>query len=207
MAHHRKHVAVALALNTAVFSAELVAGAWSGSLVLVMDGIHNLSDELALVLILAAYSASAGVSRNFLRAANAINSVGLLLLCSLMAWHAYGRLMDPRPVLGPAAILVGLAAAAANLAIARVLRAPGADNAAVRLAYLHNLGDAWMALAPVAAGVLVTLTGHAWFDPLAALIVALWLLVATAREMKGSGRELAWPQRIVCGHARHPTVR
>ena len=78
--------------------------------------------------------------------------------------------------------------------------APGRDNAAVRLAYIHNLGDVWVSLAPVAAGVLLTLTGYALFDPLIAGGVALWFIVSTAREVLASHEELMWPDQVVCRH-------
>jgi cobalt-zinc-cadmium efflux system protein len=49
-----------------------------------------------------------------------------------------------------------------------LLLAPSEHNAAIRLAYIHNLGDVWVSLAPVAAGLLLILTGNSLFDPLIA---------------------------------------
>lgn len=113
------------------------------------------------------------------------------------------RLFHPAPVLGSVAICVGLAAAAANWLVARLLSAPGRDNAAVRLAYIHNLGDIYVSLAPVFAGLLVIITGHAFFDPLIAAAIALWIIGTTFQEIISSGEELIWPEKIVCGHADH----
>jgi Co/Zn/Cd efflux system component len=103
-------------------------------------------------------------------------------------------------------VVVGLAAAAANYAVARLLREPGEHNAAIRLAYIHNLGDVWVSLAPVLAGVLLIATGYAFFDPLIAGGVALWIIVGTAREVLSSHDELIWPDRIVCCHTEHDTA-
>jgi cobalt-zinc-cadmium efflux system protein len=201
MAHHRKAVAAAVAVNAAIVAVELAAGWQAGSLSLAMDGVHNLSDELALVLLYLAFALPQGLSRNLLRSANLFNSLGLLAVSGLLLWQAGERMLQPVPVLGWVAVVVGLGAAAANWVIARLLRKPGRHNAAIRLAYLHNLGDALVSLAPVLAGVLVGLSGSSLFDPLVAALIATWIIVSTVREVVASRDELIWPEKIVCGHS------
>jgi cation diffusion facilitator family transporter len=203
MAHHRKAIGAAVALNSAIFVVEAVAGFQADSLSLIMDSIHNLSDELALVFIYLAFLLSQGVSRHLLRSANLFNSVGLVLVSGLLLWQAVERLMQPRPVAGVVVVLVGLAAAAANWGVARLLLEPGRNNAAIRLAYIHNMGDVWVSLAPVLAGVLVATTGYSLFDPAIAGIVAVWFIWSTVREVIASHDELIWPEKIVCGHPSH----
>ena len=166
-----------------------------------MDGVHNLSDEMALVALYLAFVLPLGFSRSLLRSANSFNSLGLVAVSGLVLWQAFERILHPAPVLGWVPIVVGLGAAAANWAIARLLRAPGRDNAAIRLAYLHNLGDALVSLAPVLAGVLVSLSGNSLFDSLVAALIATWIIVSTVREVVASRDELIWPEKIVCGHA------
>jgi Co/Zn/Cd efflux system component len=61
-----------------------------------------------------------------------------------------------------------------------------------------------VSLAPVAAGLLVTLIGRSIFDPLIAGAVAVWIIVSTVREVFASGEDLIWPEKIVCGHADEP---
>src|SRR5437762_8628104 len=131
MSHYRKHVAAAVALNTAIFVVEGIAGFQAESLSLLMDSVHNLSDEMALVFIYLAFILSQGVSRHLLRSANLFNSVGLILVSGVLLWQAVERLLHPTPVLGSVAIVVGLAAAAANWGVARLLLAPGRNNAAI----------------------------------------------------------------------------
>src|ERR1700751_5864824 len=114
MAHYRKPLAAAAALNTAIFVVEAVAGYKADSLSLIMDAVHNLSDEMALVFIYLAFVLSHGVSRHLLRSANIFNSVGLVLISAVLLWQAIERILAPAPVVGWAAIVVGLAAAAAN---------------------------------------------------------------------------------------------
>jgi cobalt-zinc-cadmium efflux system protein len=203
MAHYRKPIAAAVALNSAIFIVEAIAGFGANSLSLIMDSVHNLSDELALVFIYLAFILSQGVSRNLLRTANIFNSVGLAAVSGVLLWQSVERLLNPAPVMGSVAIVVGLAAAAANWGVARLLWAPGQNNAAIRLAYIHNIGDVYVSLAPVLAGILVTASGYSFFDPLIAGGIALWLIGSTLREVIGSHEELIWPEKIVCGHSDH----
>jgi cobalt-zinc-cadmium efflux system protein len=168
-----------------------------------MDAAHNLSDQIALVFLYLAFILSQGVSRALLRSANLLNSIGLVAISLLLLWQAVERCLHPAPVEGTMAIAVGLAAATANWGVARLLVAPGRENAAVRLAYIHNMGDVYVSLAPVAAGLLVIITGFSAFDPIVAGCIATWIIGATAREVYGSHEELRWPEKIVCGHPDH----
>jgi cobalt-zinc-cadmium efflux system protein len=200
MSHYRKSIAGAVALNTAIFAVEAGAGLQANSLSLLMDSVHNLSDELALVFIYLAFVLSQGVSRGLLRSANVFNSVGLILVSGLLLWQAIERVLHPPPVAGIVPMLVGLTAAAANFGVARLLWEPGRQNAAIRLAYIHNMGDVYVSLAPVLAGALVILTGYSVFDPLIAGAIALWFIASTLKEVVASHEELIWPEKIVCGH-------
>ncbi|HSU62527.1 MAG TPA: cation transporter [Burkholderiales bacterium] len=204
MAHFRRQVGAAAALNTAIFVVEAVAGIQAKSLSLVMDSIHNLSDQMALVFLYLAFVLSSGLSRNLVRSANLFNSAGLIAVSALLLWQAVERVAKPVPVTGIVPIAVGLAAALGNWGVARLLREPAGQNASIRLAYLHNLGDIQVSLAPVASGVLVTLTGMPIFDPLVAALIALWIIVSTARETIGSQEELISPGRMSCGHEEGP---
>jgi len=190
-----------VALNTGIFIVEGAAGYQANSLALVMDSFHNLSDELALVCLYLAFIWSGGPSRTLLRSANIFNSVGLIVVSALLLWQAFERFLHPVPVQGLVPIVVGLAAAVANFAVARLLLKPSENNAAFRLACIHNLGDVWVSLAPVGAGLLLVLTGYAFVDPLVAGAIALWIIVTTAREVLESHDELIWPAKIVCDHA------
>jgi Co/Zn/Cd efflux system component len=147
------------------------------------------------------------VSRNLLRSANIFNSVGLIVVSGLLLWQAVERVLNPIPVQGLIPIVVGIAAALANWGVAQLLWKPSQNNAAIRLAYIHNIGDVWVSLAPVAAGVLLTLTGYSIFDPIIAGAVAFWIIATTAREVFASHDELIWPEKIVCGHPDHEEGR
>jgi cation diffusion facilitator family transporter len=203
LAHYQKAVAAALTINSAIFVVEAIAGYQADSLSLIMDSIHNLSDELALIFIYLAFVLSQGISRHLLRAANVFNSVGLIVVSVVLLWQSIERLLHPVPVQGVMVIAIGIAAAAANWGVARLLLEPGRNNAAIRLAYIHNMGDVYVSLLPVAAGLLVTFSGDAIFDTMIAAAIALWFIASTGKEVFQSHEELICPEKIVCGHPNH----
>ena len=108
MAHYRKYMAAAAGLNTLIFVGEAVGGYQSNSLSLIMDSVHNLSDEMALVALWLAFIVSRGPSRALLRFANIFNSVGLVAVSGLLLWEAVARFLHPVPVQGLVPVLVGL---------------------------------------------------------------------------------------------------
>src|SRR5260370_662710 len=203
MAHYRKALAAATVLSAAIRAVEAVAGFEAHSLSLMMDAIHNLSDEMALILLYLAFILSQGVSRNLLRTANLFNSLGLIVISSLLAWQAVERFQNPVPVQGAIPLLVGVVSAAANWGVASFLWKPGRGNPAIHLAYIHNMGDVYVSLAPVVAGFLVIFTGRSIFDPSVAGIIAGWIILSTVREVLGSREELIWPEKVVCCHSDH----
>jgi Co/Zn/Cd efflux system component len=146
MAHHQKAVAAAVIINSAIFVVEAIAGYQADSLSLIMDSIHNLSDELALIFIYLAFVLSQGISRHLLRTANVFNSVGLVVVSVVLLWQSIERLVHPVPVQGLVVVAVGIAAAVTNWGVARLLLEPGRNNAAIRLAYIHNMGDVYVSL-------------------------------------------------------------
>jgi len=201
VAHFQKPLGAAVALNTAIFVVEGVAGFESRSLSLIMDSVHNLSDEMALLFLYLAFLSREGLSRTLLRSANVFNSLGLILVSAVLLWQAVERLLHPVAVSGIVPVVVGLGAAAGNWGVARLLKGPGESNAAIRLAYIHNVGDVYVSLIPVLAGFLVSISGRSYFDPLLAGGVAVWLAASTLQEVIGSRDELISPQKIACGHA------
>ena len=200
MAHRRPPLVRALALNTAVLVVEIVSGIGANSFSLIMDGVHNLSDEIALVFILLAYTLRTGLSGRLLRSANFFNSIGLLTISGFLIWRVVERVFNPVEVLGVVPIIAGLIGAACNWGVARVLREASREDAAIRLAYVHNLGDTLVSLTPVAAGVGIILSGNSLFDPLVALLIAAIIIVTTVRTIINSHEELMWPENVSCGH-------
>ncbi len=206
MAHRRKPLAVAFAINTAVLLVEVGGGVRASSLSLLLDGVHNLSDEVALGFLVLAYTLRTGLSGKLLQSANLFNSLGLIAVCLFLVWQVLERLAQPVPVLGLIPVVAGVFDAIGNWGVARVLREPARDDAAIRLAYVHNLGDTLLSLTPVVAGILVLVTGRSLFDPLVALVIAGVILITTIRSVLGSRKELMWPKNVVCGHPKPGSI-
>src|SRR5499433_2761884 len=206
MAHVRKPLIAATVLNTGICCIEALAGYQAHSLSLLMDSVHNLSDELALACLCLAYLLPLRLSRHLQRSANLLNSVGLIAVSGFLMWQAIDRLISPTAVVGYFPLVVGMLAAGGNGSVAWLLRAVQDQNPAIRLAYLHNLGDVSVSLAPVVAGLFVTLLGQALFDPLMALLVALWLIGTTVQEIRSTGEALLWPEDPVCRHESLPAM-
>jgi cobalt-zinc-cadmium efflux system protein len=197
VAHLRKPLGVALALNTAVSGIELIGGIWGGSLSLVTDAVHNLSDEVGLSFLRLAYLLRPRLSRGLLRGANLLHSVGLLAISLVLATEAIERLRTPQPVPGLVLLVVALLASVGNWAVARSLRSAGREDAAIHLAYVHNRADAWVSLGPALAGGLILASGVSLFDALVALGISLAILVPSFRSILESRRaDLARRSRV-----------
>jgi cobalt-zinc-cadmium efflux system protein len=167
---------------------------------LVIDGVHNFSDELAMVCLFLAYALPIVMSKNFQRTANVLNSAGLVIISGILVWQSIERIIKPEKTIGYIPLAVGSLAAIANWGVARILAPIKNQNAAIRLAYLHNLGDIYVSLAPAAAGLLVLITGKSFFDPVIATGIGIWLIWSTFREISTSYNELIWPENAVCKH-------
>ena len=204
MAHLRKPLAVALGLNTAVLAVETLGTFEANSLSLATDAIHNLSDETGLAFLLLAYTLRTGLSSHFLRTANLFNSLGLLLISGVVVWQGLDRLFHPQLVLGIVPILAGLLAAAGNWGVARALREPSKEDVAIRLAYVHNLGDILVSLAPVAAGLATLVSGTPLVDSVIAIGIAVFIIATTLKAVQGSEEALLWPENVDCGHHDEP---
>jgi cobalt-zinc-cadmium efflux system protein len=180
-----KRLALAALLNLFLCGAEIAGGLAGHSLSLLLDAVHNLSDEAALLLLWIAFTRPEGrVSTALTRVANAASVTGLVTISVLVAWQAIARLAHPVAIEPGIVGGVGALAVIGNLGVALILRAPAGQHDSVRLAYLHNLGDAGASLVPVAAGLLAWITGSGIFDPLLALLVAGWILFETWRELR-----------------------
>jgi cobalt-zinc-cadmium efflux system protein len=182
----KRALAVALALVLGFAGVEVVAGIAAGSLALLADAAHMLSDALALGLALgAAWIAqrpatperSFGWRRAEVLAALA-NAVVLVFLGGWIVWEAVGRLSDPQGVTGALVLGTGAVGLLVNIAAARVLHGAG-GGLNVRAAKLHVLADLGASAGVVVAGIVVLSTGWASADPLAGLVIGVLVIGST----------------------------
>ena len=172
------------ALNGAITLAEVLGGLVSGSLALLSDAAHNLSDTAAVVLALFArrFSRRPPTTRHtygFKRAevfAALINAVVLIAITVLIAREALGRLLHPAPVQQGLMLAVALGALLANVGSVLLLRHHEKDDVNVRSAFLHMAQDALASLAVVIAALLAHTRVGPYVDPAVAVIVGLVVL-------------------------------
>jgi cobalt-zinc-cadmium efflux system protein len=186
-ADYGRAFAIGITLNLAYVIAEAVAGLASGSMALLADAGHNLSDVLGLAvawggLRLAARPASArftyGLKRSGILAALA-NAALLLIACGAIAVEAVRRLADPQPVPGGLVMAVAAVGIVINLGTALLFARGRAGDINIRGAWLHMMADAGISAAVVVAGFVMLKTGLDWVDPALSLLVVAVILRGT----------------------------
>lgn len=171
-------------LNAMFVVAEVIAGFWLDSLSLLTDAGHNLADVGSLVLgLLAVGLASRRPTGNFtygLRKstvlASLINSVTLFLAIGALSYAAISRLRNPVLVHGEGIAAVALIGILVNTGSALLFMRDKKHDLNVRSAYMHLLADAGISGGVVVAGIVISVTGWTWFDPLVSLFVSVAIL-------------------------------
>ena len=173
---------------TICYAAIQAAGGWlSGSLALIADSGHMLSDAAALLLALIAYHMArrpADATRTYgyhrVRVLAALaNGATLLLLVLWIAWEAINRINQPVDVMAGPMLIVAVIGLLVNLAGAWVLWSGNKGDANLRGAFLHVIGDLLGSVGAIAAAVGIMLTGWTILDPLLSVLVAV-LVVRSA---------------------------
>jgi cobalt-zinc-cadmium efflux system protein len=184
--HDRRLLAIALALILGLMAVEIAAGLVAGSLALLADAGHMLTDAAALAAARVASRLASrpargpwtfGLGRAEILAAQA-NGIALLLVGVWIVYGAIRRLIDPPDVRGGIVLVVALAGIAVNLAATLVLSRADRESLNVRGAFLHVATDLAAFVGTAIAGLLVLLTGWDRFDPLAGLAVAVLCIVS-----------------------------
>jgi cobalt-zinc-cadmium efflux system protein len=193
----RRALALALAITAAYTVIEVVGGFLIGSLALLADAVHMLSDNIALALALVAAwlagrPATPVRTYGFKRAEVLValaNGVALVALAIGIFYAAVGRLDDPPDVVGGWMLAIALAGIAVNLAAASILhRARGGIN--VEAAFRHVLADLLGSFGVVAAAAVILGTGWLQADPIAGMLIAVLVLVSSWTILRDSTRIL-----------------
>ncbi|MBC7578026.1 MAG: cation transporter, partial [Tardiphaga sp.] len=179
--------AIGIGLNSAFVVIEAVYGYASGSMALVADASHNLSDVLGLV---AAWTAAIlakraptprftyGLKGSSILAA-LFNAVFLLVAVGAIAWQAAWRLFNPEPVAGVTVMVVAALGLAVNGGTAWLFASGRKGDLNIRGAYLHMVADAAVSAGVVVAGLVILLTGWIWLDPLISLAISALIVWGT----------------------------
>ncbi len=204
--------AIAVSLNLAFVAIEVVAGFLSGSIALLADAGHNLTDVVSLLLAWAASVLAArppserftyGLKSSSILAAIA-NAALLWVTVGAILVETLRRLFEPAPVQGTTMILVAAAGIAVNALSALLFARGSKSDLNLRAAFVHLLADAAVSAGVVVAGFLILATGLEWLDPATSLVITLviaWSSWAILRDSLRMGL-LAVPERIDIGAVR-----
>lgn len=184
---YNRAFAIGVVLNAGFVLVEAGYGIVAGSLALIADAGHNLSDVVSLLLawgasVLATRAASDRRTYGFRKAtimASLAGAVLLLVALGGITTEAVGRLFDPRPVTGGIVILVAAIGTVINTVTALLFVSGQKHDLNLRSAFLHMAADAGVSLGVVVAGVVILYTGWLWVDPAISLAIVLVILVGT----------------------------
>ena len=184
---HRKRLAGALALTAGFMVVEAVGGLLTGSLALVADAAHMLTDAagLALALIAIRFAERPATPRKtfgYVRLeilSALLNAVVLLLITAFILYEAVGRLLDPPPVMAGPMLAVAVVGLAVNLGSMKLLAAGASQSLNVKGAYFEVMSDMLGSLGVIVAALVVMFTGWRLADPIIGAAIGLFIVPRT----------------------------
>lgn len=190
----RRALAGVLVLTTTFAAVEVVGGLVTGSLALLADAGHMLSDSASLALALLAFWLSArpatpnrsfGYKRAEILAALA-NGVTLVAISIWIFIEAYGRLGEPPQIMGGPMLAVAVAGLAVNVAGFAILARSSGESLNLQGATRHVLADLLGSVGAIAAAIIVITTGWRYADPLISVVIGLLVLASSWKLLKDS---------------------
>lgn len=194
--HLNKAFIWGIALNITFVVVEAIAGLYSGSLALLTDAGHNLSDVASLALALLAYKLTKvnsnkvytyGYKRSTILV-SFFNAVILFAAIGVIVYEAIERFTQPQAIAGDTIIWVALTGIAINGFTAWLFMKDKEKDLNVKGAYMHMAVDALVSLGVVLSGVVIAYTGWFWLDSAVSIIIAIVILVGTWGLFKDSLR-------------------
>ena len=193
--------ALGIALNTIYIIVEVIFGWLAGSMALLADAGHNLSDVLGLAVAWAGAELSKrppskqftyGLGGSSILAA-LLNGLFLLVACGAIAWEAIGRFSAPSEIASTTVIIVASIGIVINFGTAMLFVRGQKDDINIRGAFLHMMADAGVSAGVVVGGIVIYFTGLNWIDPLLSLFIvglifwSTWGLLSEAVRMSLAG--------------------
>ena len=185
--NYSRAFAIGVALNMIFVIIEAGYGIVAGSLALIADAGHNLSDVLSLLLawgasVLATKAATEKRTyglRKVTIMASLISAILLFIALGGITWEAIGRFSDPQPVAGMVVIVVAAIGVVINTATALLFVSGQKHDLNIRGAFLHMAADAAVSLGVVVAGIFIMIKGWLWIDPVISLAIVAVILIGT----------------------------
>ena len=193
-ARNRRILLLVLGLTAAITVAEIVGGILTGSLALLADAVHMLSDNLALALALVAVwlagrpstpQRSFGYQRAEVLAA-LVNGLVLVGLAIWIFFEAYRRFSDPPEVLGGWMLAVATVGLVGNLVAAALLARTAHSSLNMQAALRHVVADALGSAGVVAAAIVILTTGWEYADPAVGALIAVLVLASSWTVLRDS---------------------
>ncbi|OEO32262.1 cation transporter [Devosia insulae DS-56] len=186
-ARHRRNLLIALGLTTAYLVAEVVGALISGSLALLADAAHMLTDvggmALALLAIwFAARPPNASKTYGYLRTevlAALANAVVLLVLAIYILYEAYERVLEPPEVLSTPMLIVAVIGLVVNLISMRLLAAGSKESLNLKGAYFEVLADMLGSIGVIVSALIIMFTGWTLADPIIGAAIGLFIVPRT----------------------------
>lgn len=193
-----RRVQIALALTGTFMLVEVVGGILSGSLALLADAGHMLTDTMALALSAIAFRMSSRPAdakrsygyQRFQILAAFVNGLSLLVIVGWILFEAVQRILNPPPVLGQMMLIVAAAGLAVNIVVFLVIHGGDQDNLNMRGATLHVLGDLLGSMAAIVAALVILTTGWMPIDPILSIGVAMLIFRSAWHLVKRSAHIL-----------------
>jgi len=192
LTQNRRTMGLALAITAFTMLAEVAGGFLSGSLALLADAGHMLTDVAAMGLSLFAFWLSARPRtsghtfglRRFEIFAAFINGVALWAVSGVIAYEAVLRLKSPQPIKSGLMLAIAGLGLAANIAVGAILYRGRERNLNIRGAFLHVLADGLGSIGVLAAALLIKTTGSLLWDPIVSVGVCVLILWSSGRLIK-----------------------
>ena len=191
---NKKALAVVLAFTTTYMFAEVIGGLLTGSLALLADAAHMLSDNIALGLALFAFwlsgkpptpNRSFGYQRAEILAA-LFNGITIVAVSIWIFYEAYNRFQSPPEVLGGWMMVVAVLGLVVNLAGALILNRSAGENLNMQGALRHVLADLLGSIGVIAAALVIILTGWNYADPVISVVIGALVLFSSWKLLRDS---------------------
>ena len=186
--HHRpvneKNLLIATLLNFVITVVEVAGGIISGSLALLSDALHNLSDTFAtfiayLATLIGKREANAKKTFGYKRLeilAALFNAVILIVMSVFLLKEAYERWNDPRPINSLVMLVVAMIGLLANLYAVIILKKDAHKSLNVKAAYVHLIGDSLSSVVVIIGGILIQIFHIYWIDPVITVLISLYII-------------------------------
>ena len=197
--HHHEHsndknLIVAISINLFLTFAQFFGGLISGSLALIADAIHNLSDAVSLGIAIFARAIGRKTADEFrtfgykrAEVIAALINLTLMLIISLyLIYEAIWRFIEPQIISGWIVIIIAGIALIIDLYTSVITYRLSENNMNMKAAFLHNLSDALASIGVVIAGSLILLYEWFWVDSLITMIIAGYILLQTFKMFPNS---------------------